>query len=632
MSSTGVKFTDLEALDSNSLSLSAIIPVVQDNKNFVTAVSSIASGGGTIQGTGINTLNIRATDEGTVTGLSRGEGSVDLQTSRETGTQVASGSNSVIAGGSSNQASGTRDVVSGGYNNTTQDPMGFNNVIAGGDSNSIIGYANAIPGGANNRIQANKSFAAGSNASALHDGVFVFSDSTTTSTFSSVQANSINFKALGGLRLVDGNEAVGKVLTCTDADGTGHWNLPEEVISYDDSLLQSTSGDWDTTYTTVSANSAQWAVDTDTIYDDAPVTALQSASAEWDDTSTVVQTNSASWVGGGVDTSIQNLSALGSFTAPNPLVIDLTQGLNVEGWLTSNVSLQLSGAEAGQSGLITIGNGSASDGVGFTVDFYLDNNTATSHVADGHTVMTGDLADFATAPAAGEFNFGTIGWYYTGDEYFLYVSEVKTYTDSIQPVGGAPSGGIAYDTSCQLNVTGTLSPDATGVYTEAGTLNGEKYYTTDGYFIWNDGAGAWYLDNGTAVGGVGASSTWRNAAMFPVDGTSYTPQAGASGTATATKVAKVQTSGTHTPDTTGVFVEVGTYNGEKYYSDEAGDFFIWFDTSGFQWKIDNADAVGGGAGATAKWAANTAFGTVDDTYFVNAMATSGTVTVSLVAC
>ena len=569
--------------------------------------------GGTIQGTGINTLNIRATDEGQVAGLSRGEGSVDLQTSRETETQVASGTNSVIAGGKSNQANGAQDAIGGGYNNATFDPMGFNNVIGGGSNsyiigytnsigggtnNSIIGYANTIPGGTNNIIRANKSFAAGSTASALHDGVFIFSDSTTTTAFSSVQANSVNFKALGGLRLVDGNEAVGKVLTCTDADGTGLWALPEEVISYDDSLLQSTSGNWDTTYTTVSSNSA-------------------------------------SWVGGGndSDTTIQNLSALGSHTAPNPLVIDLTQGLNVEGWLTANVSLQLSGAEAGQSGLITLGTGNAHDGVGFTVDFFLDNNTATSHVDDGHTVMTGDLADFATAPGVGEFNFGTIGWYYTGSEYFLYVSEVKVYTDSIQPVGGAPSGSIAYDTSCQLNVTGTLSPDATGVYTEAGTLNGEKYYTTDGYFIWNDGNGAWYLDNGTAVGGVGASSTWRNAAFFQVDGTSYTPTAGASGTATATKVAKVQTSGTHTPDTTGVFVEQGTFNGEKYYSNQAGDFFIWFDTSGFQWKIDNADAVGGGAGATAKWAANTAFGTVDDTYVVNAPPlASGTVTVSLVAC
>ena len=399
MSSQGVKFTDLETLDSNSLSLSAILPVVQNNKNFVTTVSSIASdAGGTTQGTDNNNLNIRATDEGVVAGLNRGESSVDLQTSRDSNTQVASGVNSVIAGGANNQASGSRDVVGGGYNNSTQDPMGFNNVIAGGESNHIIGYANAIPGGANNSIQANKSLAAGSNASALHDGSFVFSDSTTTNTFSSVQANSINFRAQGGLRLVDGNESIGKILTCTDTEGTGHWAAPAEVVDYDHTLLESTSGTWDSTYTTVSSNSA-------------------------------------SWIGGGndSDTTIQNLSALGSHTAPNPRVIDLTQGLNVEGWLTANVSLQLSGAEAGQSGLITLGTGNAHDGVSFTVDFYPNNIINFAHTEGGHSVLAGDLADFATAPGVFEWNYGSIGWYYTGIEYLLYVSEVQVYGESIEP-------------------------------------------------------------------------------------------------------------------------------------------------------------------------------------------------------
>jgi hypothetical protein len=597
MSSIGVKFTDLEALDSNSLSLSAIIPVVQNNKNFVTTVSSIAGGGGggTIQGTGNNTLNIRATDEGTVAGLSRGEGSVDLQTSREIETQVASGSNSVIAGGSSNQSSGTRDVVSGGYNNTIQDPMGFNNVIAGGENNHIIGYANAIPGGENNSIQANKSLAAGSNASALHDGSFVFSDSTTTNTFSSVQANSINFRAQGGLRLVDGNESIGKILTCTDTEGTGHWAAPAEVVDYDHTLLESTSGTWDSTYTTVSSNSA-------------------------------------SWIGGGndSDTTIQNLSALGSHTAPNPRVIDLTQGLNVEGWLTANVSLQLSGAEAGQSGLITLGNGNAHDGVGFTVDFHLDNNTATSHVEDGHTVMAGDLADFAAAPGTGEFNFGTIGWYYTGSEYFLYVSEVKAYTDSIQSTGGGGGGGeLTYDTSEQLIVTGNLTPDATGVYTEQGTFNGEKYYTNGTYFIWNTGSGTWYKDNALAVGGVGATATWTSQSAFGSVNDDYIAQSGATGTATVTKIQKVQTSGTHTPDTTGVFVEQGTFNGEKYYSNQAGDFFIWYDSGAFRWIFDNGTAVGG-VGQTGSWGGALPFGTVNDTYISPQGIATGSITVTLI--
>ena len=517
--------------------------------------------GGTVQGTGSNIFNLRAREQGNVTGLDRGEGSVDLQTSRETETQVASGVNSVITGGKSNLVSGEQDVIGGGYNNATYDPLGFNKVIGGGSTNYIIGSSNAIPGGASNSIESNYSFAAGQSAQAVHDGTFIFSDSaeSNSSPFQTISANSANFKATGGLRLVDGNEAVGKVLTCVDDEGTGHW---------------------------------------------------QEAT------------------GGGEDTSIQNLSALGSFTAPNPLVIDLTQGSNVEGWLTANVSLQLRGASAGQSGLITLGNGKDHDGVGFTVDFHVDNDTTTSHTEGGHSVMSGDLADFAVTPAAGKFNFGTIGWYYTGHEYFLYVSEVKAYNDSIQPENDSSGEEILYNTSEQLIVTGTLSPDATGIYTEAGTLFGEKYYTKDGYFIWNDGLGTWRLDNGTAVGGVGASATWVNAAFTPVDLT-YTPIGGATGVATVTKIKKVQTSGTHTPDTTGVFVEQGIFNGGKYYSDQAGDFFIWYDNSLFQWNIDNGTAVGG-VGRTGYWGASIPFGNVNDTYPYPQGLATGSVTVTLI--
>ena len=75
------------------------------------------------------------------------------------------------------------------------------------------------------------------------------------------------------------------------------WGIDTDT-TYDDSLLQSTSGDWDSTYTTVSANSASWGIDTDTIYDD---TLLQSTSGDWDSTYTTVSANSASWGSGAVD-------------------------------------------------------------------------------------------------------------------------------------------------------------------------------------------------------------------------------------------------------------------------------------------------------------------------------------------
>ena len=61
--------------------------------------------------------------------------------------------------------------------------------------------------------------------------------------------------------------------------------------SYDDSLLQSTSATWDSTYTTVTDNSAAWDAHTDP-YDDS---LLQSTSATWDSTYTTVSANSATW-------------------------------------------------------------------------------------------------------------------------------------------------------------------------------------------------------------------------------------------------------------------------------------------------------------------------------------------------
>ena len=60
-------------------------------------------------------------------------------------------------------------------------------------------------------------------------------------------------------------------------------------------LYKAASGDWNNTYTTVSANSASWDAHTDP-YDD---TLLQSSSSNWDSSYTTVSTNSASWVGGG---------------------------------------------------------------------------------------------------------------------------------------------------------------------------------------------------------------------------------------------------------------------------------------------------------------------------------------------
>lgn len=84
-------------------------------------------------------------------GNARGTDAVDLQVSRNVAgaTAVASGSQSVIAGGQDNTASGTRSVVGGGENNLNS---GQEAVIGGGDSNRVDSTQSTIAGGDNNSI------------------------------------------------------------------------------------------------------------------------------------------------------------------------------------------------------------------------------------------------------------------------------------------------------------------------------------------------------------------------------------------------------------------------------------------------------------------------------------------------
>ena len=128
---------------------------------------------------------------------------------------IRSAYNSIIGAGSVNHINkGEFNAIVAGYSNEIKisDPLDsnlkpVNNIILGARNSIITDVSNCI--------------LFGNTAEALNDGVVLFSDSS-TDTFQDVAANSFNIQASGGLRLVDGNEGVGKVLTC-DANGTGHW-------------------------------------------------------------------------------------------------------------------------------------------------------------------------------------------------------------------------------------------------------------------------------------------------------------------------------------------------------------------------------------------------------------------------
>ena len=197
-----------------------------------------AGGGGGSGGTVQNAnLSIEPTNEGTTAGNARGANSVDLQTKRSVNTQVASGDHSTISGGRDNTASGfystvgggyknnaigQRNTISGGYKNIAN---GFYSTVGGGFENNAIGSHCTVGGGYRNAANGNYSWAGGRFASTgANNGTFAWADSTTASlTTIPNAANQFAIKAAGGLRLIDGNEGAGKVLTDVTGDGVGTW-------------------------------------------------------------------------------------------------------------------------------------------------------------------------------------------------------------------------------------------------------------------------------------------------------------------------------------------------------------------------------------------------------------------------
>ena len=100
---------------------------------------------------------------------------------------------------------------------------------------------------------------------------------------------------------------------------SANWNSTYNTVTslsntwddqFDSTELEAASGNWNSTYTTVTNESADWGIDT--IYDDS---LLQASSADWDSTYTTVSSNSASWSGAGTGDfcgQVVNMSELSS--------------------------------------------------------------------------------------------------------------------------------------------------------------------------------------------------------------------------------------------------------------------------------------------------------------------------------
>lgn len=107
----------------------------------------------------------------------------------------ALGNLSVAAGGNLNEALGASDAVGGGDSNIANAGQA---TIAGGQSNLATGAYGAIPGGRENTAAGAYSLAGGRRAKAMHDGAFVWGDSTDAD-FTSTGPNQFMVRASGGV-------------------------------------------------------------------------------------------------------------------------------------------------------------------------------------------------------------------------------------------------------------------------------------------------------------------------------------------------------------------------------------------------------------------------------------------------
>jgi len=88
-------------------------------------------------------------------------------------------------------------------------------------------------------------------------------------------------------------------------------------------------------------------------------------------------------------------------------------------------------------------------------------------------------------------------------------------------------------TDGDYRVTGTLDPDATGNYVDAGEFNGKRSYelTPDGWFIWWDTEGWWTI---SVTRGLVGFSFWTR--EDPEIQGLYSPGGTATGDATVTEI------------------------------------------------------------------------------------------------
>ncbi|MFW6158528.1 MAG: tail fiber domain-containing protein [Planctomycetota bacterium] len=167
-----------------------------DNASYATVC------GGRSNTAGARDATIAGGNGGTASGAESFIGGGEINEATHEGTVVGGGYRNrsleiyaTIGGGYESTASGNSAVVAGGKWNLAS---GSYSAVAGGIINTASGTYAAVPGGRDNEATASYALAAGRRAHAVHDGTFVWGDSTNAD-FSSTGADQFLIRADGGV-------------------------------------------------------------------------------------------------------------------------------------------------------------------------------------------------------------------------------------------------------------------------------------------------------------------------------------------------------------------------------------------------------------------------------------------------
>ncbi|MBK9247192.1 MAG: hypothetical protein IPM69_03550 [Ignavibacteria bacterium] len=161
---------------------------------------------------GTGALSANKPDGATSGGDARGANAVDFQMTRNASTQVASGGNSFIGGGSRNMVVGGNSSVVGGYTNQIMGGANSSFTSIGGGANNTIGDGaaavdnSAIGGGSNNTIISYRSYIGGGSANYINAAYSTIGGGdrdSTTGYSSSIGGGTLN-KTTGGWSTIGG--------------------------------------------------------------------------------------------------------------------------------------------------------------------------------------------------------------------------------------------------------------------------------------------------------------------------------------------------------------------------------------------------------------------------------------------